>query len=179
MGAIHKYKGIPFFKLDSTTDLVCYLIQKELEGTKFVDELEKVGFDSSSYCPDLGCVIRALLGFQETSDELSEWYASLLYSYVRKMKVAGSASTASLALEMYGELCQPIEFRITTKPRNLLKRSGVFKGIIHYIYDQNVLSHFTGVHCLPATTEPKRPLKALQQPTSLIDDKYHWSSVLF
>ena len=62
-------EDLPFFKLSSTQDLILFLIKKELQGTKFVYELDKIGFDCSIFSIDLGAVILSLLGFRNRTDE--------------------------------------------------------------------------------------------------------------
>jgi len=61
---------LPFFKLSENQDLILFLIKKELQGTKLMQELNRVGFDASLFSPDLGAVILSLMGFKHRTDEL-------------------------------------------------------------------------------------------------------------
>ena len=54
---------LPLFKLSDNQDLILFLIKKELQGTKFTQELDRLGFDASLYSSDLGAVILSLVGF--------------------------------------------------------------------------------------------------------------------
>ena len=97
-------QDLPFFKLSSNQDLILFLIKKELQGTKFVSELDRVGFDTSVFCTDLGAVILSLMGFRTRTDELWEWYDKTLDLFMAKVDLWDSRSAHELALEFYMEL---------------------------------------------------------------------------
>ncbi len=97
-------ESLPMFKLSSNQDLILFLIKKELQGTKFINELDKIGFDSSLFCIDLGKVILSLMGFQNRSDEMWEWYDQTLDSYLPKVNLWDNSTTRELALDFYLEL---------------------------------------------------------------------------
>lgn len=95
----------PFFTLSSHQDLVLFLIGKELQGTKFTGELDRVGFDSSRFCTDLGTAILALMGFQKYNDELWHWYYETLERYAEKVDLWDHSTASEPALEFYLQLC--------------------------------------------------------------------------
>ncbi len=96
--------NLPMFKLSSSQDLILFLIKKELQGTKFINELDKIGFDSSVFCIDLGEVILSLMGFQNRTDELWAWYDKTLDSYASKVDLWNNSTTRELTLNFYLEL---------------------------------------------------------------------------
>ncbi|MEP2508897.1 MAG: hypothetical protein ABJH72_06045 [Reichenbachiella sp.] len=97
-------KDIPFFKLSSNQDLLLFLIKKELQGTKFTKELDRIGFDHSLFCIDLGVVILSLMGFENRSDDLWGWYYRIMDSYADKVDLYDTRTAHELALDFYLEL---------------------------------------------------------------------------
>ena len=95
---------LPFFKLSDSQDLILFLIRKELQETKFMRELDRIGFDTSVYCSDLGVVILSLAGFRGRTNELWDWYLSMLDSYAEKVDMRDSDEAGELALDVYLEL---------------------------------------------------------------------------
>lgn len=55
-------------------DLVIHLIREELRNKLLMFSLENLGFDCSHYMLNVSGVILELVGFQERSDELYDWY---------------------------------------------------------------------------------------------------------
>ncbi|MEO9485474.1 MAG: hypothetical protein ABJG47_18585 [Ekhidna sp.] len=97
-------ENLPFFKLSDSQDLILFLIKKELQGTKFVQELDRVGFDPSVFCPDLGVVILSLVGFENRSDELWNWYSEVVDVFAEKVDLWNRDTVQELALDVYLEL---------------------------------------------------------------------------
>lgn len=97
-------ENLPMFNLSSNQDLILFLLKKELQGTKFINELDKVGFDSSLFCIDLGEVILSLMGFGNRTGELWEWYDKTLDSYASKVDLWNNSTTRELTLDFYLEL---------------------------------------------------------------------------
>lgn len=65
-------------KIQPNQEIIVSLIEREFEGTKFVKELQRLGFDSSIYTPDLCNIITRLMGIQTKEDDLWEWYFNRL-----------------------------------------------------------------------------------------------------
>ena len=95
---------LPFYKLSDSQDLILFLIKKELQGTKFMGELDRLGFDTSVYCSDLGVVILSLAGFTGRTDALWDWYMQMMDSYAEKVDLWDTESARELALDVYVEL---------------------------------------------------------------------------
>lgn len=94
----------PFFRLSSHQDLVLFLIKKELQGTKFTNELNKLGFDASTFSTDLGSVILSLTGFRNRTDELWEWYYKMVDAFADQVDLQDHATAREAALNVYLEL---------------------------------------------------------------------------
>ena len=98
-----KKSRYPFFQLSSQQDLTLFLIKKELQGNKFMDGLEKLGFDRFTYESGLGCVILSLMGY-EITDEVFENYYETLDKYVEAVNLDDNQSVSDLVLEFYMEM---------------------------------------------------------------------------
>ena len=94
-------RSTPFFRVPAYQDLLLFLIQKELQGTKLTMELERIGFDHSLYAPDLGDVILSLAGFEYRNDALWDWYFSLVDEYAGRVELGNQASAQEQAFEMF------------------------------------------------------------------------------
>ena len=92
---------LPLFRLTNEHDLLLFLIQKELQGARFIHDLTSAGFDTSRYDPDLGVVILSLFGFQERSDEILDWYYTELDTIVTRINLDDKESIKVLTLEFY------------------------------------------------------------------------------
>jgi len=95
---------LPFYKLSDSQDLILFLIKKELQGSKFTRELDRLGFDSGVYCSDLAVVILSLAGFTGRTDELWDWFMKMLDSYAEKVDLWDTDTARELALDVYLEL---------------------------------------------------------------------------
>ena len=95
---------LPLFKLSDNQDLILFLIKKELQGTKFTQELDRLGFDASLYSSDLGAVILSLVGFKRRTDELWDWFMPMMDRYAEKVDLHEPDTARELALNVYLEL---------------------------------------------------------------------------
>jgi len=59
-------------------ELVVHLIREELRNKCLMYSLRDLGFDCSSYTLNISQEILDLVGFQEKSDELYQWYFKLI-----------------------------------------------------------------------------------------------------
>ncbi len=96
--------NLPFYTLSDSQDLILFLITKELEGTKFTRELDRLGFDSAVYSSDLGIVILSLVGFTSRTDELWDWFTPMMDSFAEKVDIWDHGTARELALDVYMEL---------------------------------------------------------------------------
>lgn len=104
-----------FFHLPLKEDLLLFLIQKELQGTRFTATLDKAGFDTSLYQLDLGQVILTLAGFTERTDELWEWYYNMMEAAAEKVILDDHDTAREAAMEMYRELKRKLGSDLTKK----------------------------------------------------------------
>jgi len=61
MQFIQNTKSVDFSK---NHELVLFLIQKELQGTRFANDLAQLGWHTPTFQTDLGGVILSLIGFK-------------------------------------------------------------------------------------------------------------------
>lgn len=99
-----KAADLPLYKLSDSQDLMLFLIQKELQGTKFTMELDRLGFDTSVYCSDLGVVILSLAGCSGRDDDLWEWFMSMMDAFAERVDLSDTDTARMLALDVYLEL---------------------------------------------------------------------------
>ena len=91
----------PFFDLSNVQELLLFLIRQELQGARFIHELERLGFNSGFFTVDLGEVILPLIGFSHQTDELWEWYCETLYSFAARVDMRDNSRNDELVLEFY------------------------------------------------------------------------------
>ena len=85
-------------------ELVLFLIQKELQGTKFLDELAQLGWENPTFRTDLGEAILSLIGFKQRSSQLWEWFCESLEKYAVKIDLKNGTQQHEIALDFYIDL---------------------------------------------------------------------------
>lgn len=91
----------PQFKLSTQQDLILYLIKNELVGTRFINQLASVGFDTSFFSVELGMAILSLMGFKTRTDTLWEWYHDTVDLYAAKICLDDHAVTRAVTFDFY------------------------------------------------------------------------------
>ncbi|PKV48887.1 hypothetical protein ATE84_0903 [Aquimarina sp. MAR_2010_214] len=91
----------PQFKLSTHQDLILYLIKNELLGTRFINQLASVGFDTSFFSVELGMAILSLMGFKNRTDALWEWYHGTVDAYAAKVCLEDHAATRAVSFDFY------------------------------------------------------------------------------
>ncbi|MEP1779283.1 hypothetical protein [Reichenbachiella sp.] len=99
-----KIRSLPLFKLPPGQDLILFLIKQELLGTRFLNDLQGVGFGGEVFSMDLGVAILSLMGFHDRTDELWEWYFETLNAFAERVNLSEDTTADQLALEFYVEL---------------------------------------------------------------------------
>ncbi|GGX29567.1 hypothetical protein [Aquimarina muelleri] len=94
-------RDFPKFKLSTNQDLILFLIKNELLSTRFLNQLESIGFDTSSFGIDLSIVILSLMGFENRTDSFWEWYYTNLEAYVFKINTPDYEVVNSTAFDFY------------------------------------------------------------------------------
>ena len=94
-------RDFPKFKLSTNQDLTLFLIKNELLSTRFLNQLESIGFDTSFFSIDLSVVILSLMGFENRTDSLWEWYYTNLETYVFKMNIQDYEEVNTIAFDFY------------------------------------------------------------------------------
>ncbi len=94
----------PFFRLSNTQDMLLFLIRQELVGTRFIQSLADIGFDTSVYSPDLGVLILTMLGYQQRPDALWTWYLDTIEHFAAQVKLGTNEGLEELVLGCYTKL---------------------------------------------------------------------------
>ncbi|WP_108867659.1 hypothetical protein [Aquimarina aquimarini] len=94
-------QDFPEFNLSTDQDLILFLIKNELLGTRFINQLNTVGFDTSFFSFDLGSAILSLMGFRNRTDALWEWYYIILDSYATKVCLGDHIAIRAIAFDFY------------------------------------------------------------------------------
>ncbi|WP_109436147.1 MULTISPECIES: hypothetical protein [Aquimarina] len=108
--------NFPNFKLSTHQDLILFLIRNELLGNRFMNQLNTLGFDTSFFNVELGTAILSLIGFDNRTDILLEWYHKTLSSYSIKVNAEDSAATDQVVFDFYIAL----RIRLQTQQKNML-----------------------------------------------------------
>lgn len=98
-----KHFKLPFTKLPPDLDLTLFLIREELKSEKFFNGLHEIGIDDCYYQTRLGKVILARLGMDYGSDEIFNFYYSLIEKRSKKIE-ADNNSVMKQAIKVYTEL---------------------------------------------------------------------------
>ncbi len=96
-----KTQNFPKFELSPNQDLILFLIKNELLGTKFINQLNTIGFDTSFGGVELGEAILSLIGFDNKNDKLWEWYHAILRTYTAMIKDQDQVVIRSVAFDFY------------------------------------------------------------------------------
>ena len=99
------------FCLDRTTDIILYLLQRELKTAKLSQKCRELGMESNFFYCDLGLLIISLMELPYRSEKFMGWYDKKLDSWSKKVVLQDVNSTAQLALEFY----QYIRSKASTK----------------------------------------------------------------
>jgi hypothetical protein len=94
-------QNFPQFKLSTHQDLILFLIKNELLGTRFMNQLSTVGFDTSFFSVELGTAILSLMGFKNRTDTLWEWYHDTVDMYATKVCLEDHAATSAVSFDFY------------------------------------------------------------------------------
>lgn len=88
--------------------LVVFLIQKELEATKLVQELERIGFDRALFTPALDEAVFPLLGINDEDHDFLTWYFESLEKYAAPLQLGNIDAARKAAKEFYAEVVRRV-----------------------------------------------------------------------
>ena len=90
-------------ELPVSIEVPLFLLKEELQSYKFFDGLRNIGLDDSYYHADLSSLVLGYIGFQEESDELHDFYFSLIRKYSEEVNTDND-TVMKLALKVYMDL---------------------------------------------------------------------------
>ncbi len=89
------------FYLKGTTDVILYLLQKELRGVKLCQLFRPLGINSDFFYPNLGVLILSLMELPHRSERFMNWYEKKLEKWSARVELENSGALAELTLEFY------------------------------------------------------------------------------
>ena len=95
---------LPHFQLSPDQNLTLLLIKRELQETKLINELKKIGTNGLDLGRELDVIILSLMGFKNRTDELWNWYNQTVELFAEKVDLRDDSTTQRLAFEFYIEL---------------------------------------------------------------------------
>jgi hypothetical protein len=99
-----KSKGrLSLIKLPAKMELVVAILSEELKAEYFYRHLEQVGFGDCRFRSGLGSVVLALMNFDDSPDDLLDFYVNRLDHYCAKLK-PDSESFTKQAFKFYSDL---------------------------------------------------------------------------
>lgn len=88
---------------DNDTKIILVLIASELKCNKLLKALTQIGCDACFCVPDLSDLVLALLGFDERSNDLYDYYFELLNRYCEEVTYTNKLAINE-AITIYEEL---------------------------------------------------------------------------
>lgn len=98
------FQNSSVFHVSFQESLVLFLIKKELEGTKLMNDLTHIGYDPMLYATDLAPVILPLMHFKAIDDALWDWYQETMKSFAALINLEDKCTSNENAFEFYLEL---------------------------------------------------------------------------
>lgn len=88
------------FNFRGNTDMVLFLLQKELRGVR-ICQLFNPLVNSDLFYPNLGILILSLMKLPHQSEEFIAWYEKKLEKWSAKVDLENNAALAELTLQFY------------------------------------------------------------------------------
>lgn len=99
---IKKLKRPPLlFYFRGNTDVILFLLQKELKGGKISQLCTPLGIYSELFYPNLGTLILSLMDLPYRSESLMNWYEKKLIKWSRKVDLDNQNAMAEITLDFY------------------------------------------------------------------------------
>ena len=99
---IKKLKRPPsLFYFRGNTDVILFLLQKELKGGKISQLFTPLGIYSELFYPNLGTLILSLMDLPYRSESLMNWYEKKLIKWSRKVDLDNQNAMAEITLDFY------------------------------------------------------------------------------
>mgnify|MGYP006936332071 CR=1 FL=1 len=89
------------FRFCGNTDIVLFLLQKELKGVKVSHLCTPLGISSDFFYPNLGTLILSLMDLPYRSESFMAWYEKKLQKWSAKVDLENNSATAELTLDFY------------------------------------------------------------------------------
>jgi len=84
-------------------ELVLTLIEKELQDAKLLNEMERIGFDSSILAANLCVAILSLIGFPKELVDIT-WYYEMLNSHISEIDLRDEDTIEEAVIHFFEDL---------------------------------------------------------------------------
>lgn len=89
------------FNFCGNTDVVLFLLQKELKGIRLSQIGHPLGIQAEIFYPSLGTLILSQMGLPSRSEAFMEWYERKLQKWSTKLDLESKSAQAELTLDFY------------------------------------------------------------------------------
>lgn len=98
-------KNQQLVNLPPKVELIIFLIQSELKNVKFINDLNKKGFDPYAGILDFSILISSIMGFDDNlTDEFTEWYFDRQNQLIKNIEPENDKELSEQAFNFYVDL---------------------------------------------------------------------------
>ena len=99
------------FYFRGNTDVILFLLQKELKGGKVSQLCAPLGINSELFYPNLGILILSLMDLPYRSESFMNWYEKKLHQWSAKVDLDNPVAMDEITLDFYYFLKQDFKRR--------------------------------------------------------------------
>ena len=101
---LNRHYSLFYFR--GNTDIILFLLEKELKGVKVSHLCTPLGINSDFFYPNLGTLILSLMDLPYRSESFMAWYEKKLQKWSARVDLENKNATAELTLDFYYYLKQ-------------------------------------------------------------------------
>lgn len=89
------------FYFRGNTDVILFLLQKELKGGKVSQLFAPLGINDEFFYPNLGTLILSLMDLPYRTESIVNWYEKKLHKWSSKVDLNNHSDMAEITLDFY------------------------------------------------------------------------------
>jgi hypothetical protein len=89
------------FYFRGNTDVILFLLQKELKGGKVSQLCAPLGINDEFFYPNLGTLILSLMDLPYRTESIVNWYEKKLHKWSSKVDLNNHSDMAEITLDFY------------------------------------------------------------------------------
>lgn len=89
------------FYFRGNTDVILFLLQKELKGGKVSQLFAPLGINDEFFYPNLGTLILSLMDLPYRTESIVNWYEKKLHKWSSKVNLNNQGDMAEITLDFY------------------------------------------------------------------------------